>query len=333
VRRLRIATFNLESLDDRVRNGADFADRIAVLRPQFQRLRADVVCLQEVNAHPETRGGPRELAALDKLLAGTEYEHCHRVVSMNRGGQRPADRHNLVILSRLPVLSHRQLWHDLVPPPSYAAVTAVPPPEAPAPVEWDRPLLHAVLQLPENRRLHVVNLHLRAPRAAWLPGVKERNGGWQSVGSWAEGFFLAAVKQAGQALEARLLVESIFDAEPGALVAVCGDFNSDDREAPLRTIRGDEEDTGNGHLAARMLVPLERSLPETRRYSVIHHGRRIMLDHILVSRPLLGWFLTAELHNEALGDELISPATVYATPESFHAPLVAEFGPPRGGGT
>ncbi len=327
--RLRIATFNLENLDDRPQAGTDFADRIAVLRPQFQRLRADVVCLQEVNAHPESPGGPREFAALDRLLAGTEYEHCHRVVGMNRGGQRPADRHNLVILSRLPVISHRQLWHDLVPPPSYAPVTAVPPAPAPQPVEWDRPVLHAVLQLPGNHRLHVVNLHLRAPRAAWLSGQKEAHGRWKSVAGWAEGFFLAAVKRAGQALEARLLVERIFDEDPGALIAVCGDFNAEDRETPVRTIRGDEEDTGNGHLAARVLVPLERSLPDTLRYSVIHHGRRIMLDHILVSRALLGWYLASEVHNETLGDELMSPATIYSTPESYHAPLVAEFGPPR----
>jgi endonuclease/exonuclease/phosphatase family metal-dependent hydrolase len=331
VRRLRIATFNLENLDDRTQAGQDFADRVAVLRPQFQRLRADVLCLQEVNAHPLQKAGPREFGALDKVIADTDFERCHRIVSMNRGGLRPSDKHNLVILTRLPVISYRQVWHDLVPPPSYPPTTARPLPDQPQPVEWDRPTLHAVLQLPEGRRLHVVAVHLRAPRAAWLPGQKEKHGHWQSVGGWAEGFFLAAVKQAGQALEVRLLVESIFDSEPDALVAVCGDFNADDREAPLRIIRGDEEDTGNGHLAPRMLVPLERSLPEGRRYSVIHHGRRVMLDHILVSRPLLGWYLGSEIHNEALGDELVSPASIWGTPESYHAPLVAEFAPPRGG--
>lgn len=325
MRRIRIATFNLESLDDRPQAGLDFSDRVAVLRPQFQRLRADVLCLQEINARAATRHGMREVTALDRVIAGTPCETFHRVVSCSRGGVRPADRHNLVILSRLPVLEHRQIWHDLVPPAAYAPVTAEPAQPGPQPVEWDRPLLYAVLELPGGRRLHVVNVHLRAPRAAWLPGQKERYGRWQSVGGWAEGFFLATVKAAGQALEARLLVETILDAEPDALIAVCGDFNADDREAPVRTIRGDEEDTGNGHLAARVLVPVERSLPDGRHFSVIHHGRRVMLDHILVSRPLLGCFVGAEVHNEALGDELVSPATVYGTPESYHAPLLAEF--------
>ncbi|MGE5545633.1 MAG: endonuclease/exonuclease/phosphatase family protein [Solirubrobacterales bacterium] len=331
MKRLRIATFNVESLDERASGGIEFADRLAVLGPQLQRLRADVLCLQEVNAHAPTRRAMRELGALDKLLAGTEYERFHRVVSLSRGGVRPADRHNLVILSRFPVVEHRQVWHDLVPPAQYRPVTARPAPDGPSAVEWDRPLLHAVMEVPGGRRLNVLNLHLRAPRAAWLPGQKEPHGRWQSVGGWAEGFFLAAVKGAGQALEARLLVESIFDGEPDALIAVCGDFNADDREAPLRTIRGDEEDTGNGHLAPRVLVPLERTVSESQRFSVIHHGRRVMLDHILVSRALLGWYLQAEIHNEALGDELVSPAAVWGSPEAYHAPMVAEFAPPRTG--
>ncbi len=322
--RLRLATFNLESLDDRPGSG-DFADRVAVLSPQLQRLRADVLCLQEVNAHALVKHGPREVSALDRLVAGSEYEHRHRVVSLSRGGVRPADRHNLVVLSRLPVLEHGQVWHDLVPPPSYRPVTAQPRPELPEAVEWDRPILHVVLDAGGGQRLHVVNLHLRAPRAAWLPGQKDGHGRWNSIGGWAEGFFLADIKRAGQALEARLLVERILDAEPGALIAVVGDFNSGDHEAPVRTIRGDEDDTGNGHLGPRVLVPVERSIPESQRFSVIHRGRRILLDHILVSRRLLGSFRAAELHNETLGDELISPALVWASPESYHAPLVAEF--------
>jgi endonuclease/exonuclease/phosphatase family metal-dependent hydrolase len=330
VTRLRIATFNLENLDDHPTGGIDFEDRLAMMRPQFLRLRADVLCLQEVNTHSVTKKGPRLYSALDRLLAGTEYEHWSRVASLNRGGHHPADRHNLVIVSRLPIRSHRQVWHDLLPPSLYRPVRADPIPDQPQPVEWDRPLLYAELELADGRALHLINLHLRAPRAVWLQGQKERFGRWLSVGGWAEGFFLAEVKQAGQALEARLLVEGLFDADPEALVAVCGDFNSGERAAALRIILGDEEDTGNGHLARRMLVPLERSLPEARRYSVIHHGRPAMLDHILVSRPLLGWYLGAEIHNETLGDELVSPAAIHAAPDSYHAPLVAEFSLPGG---
>ncbi len=324
-RRLRIATFNLESLDDRVQAGGDFADRLAVLAPQLTRLRADIICLQEVNAREESRHGPRQLTALDSLLEQSGYQSYHRVVSVNRAGQRFSDRHNLVILSRLPILDQSQTWHELVAPPRYDARSVG---GEEVLIEWDRPLLQATVALDEGQRLHVLNLHLRAPRAAFLAGQKE-HGVWSSVGSWAEGFFLATVKGAGQALEARLAVETIFDRDPAALICVCGDFNADDREAPLRTLRGDEEDTCNGHLAARTLVPVERSLPDSQRHSVIHHGRRLMLDHILVSRRLLGFFVASEAHNEALGDELVSPTLVQWPPDSYHAPLVAEFAMPH----
>lgn len=43
--RFRLATFNLESLDDRPGRGADFDQRLRLLRPQLQRLRADLLCL------------------------------------------------------------------------------------------------------------------------------------------------------------------------------------------------------------------------------------------------------------------------------------------------
>ena len=324
---VRIATFNLETLDDHPSGGADFADRLAMLRPQMRRLRADVLCLQEVNARDEV--GPdgvraRRLPALDRLLEGTEYRDFQRVVSQGRGG-RPADCHNLVILSRYPVLEQDQVWHHLMPPPAYTPPVGA---DGPASMEWERPLLHAVLALADGCRLHVIADHLRAPRAAFLKGRKGADGGWRSLADWAEGFFAATVKAAGQALEVRLLVERIFDAEPEALIAVCGDFNAGDGEAPLRIVAADEEDAGNGRLATRALVILDRGLSDSRRFSVIHHGRRVMLDHILVSRSLTGWYLNSEIHNEALGDESLSPALVRTPPDSFHAPLVAVFAPP-----
>jgi hypothetical protein len=59
---LRIATFNLENLDDTpTAAGSDreptLAERIEVLRPQLNRIRADVLCLQEV--HAQEPDGPR----------------------------------------------------------------------------------------------------------------------------------------------------------------------------------------------------------------------------------------------------------------------------------
>ena len=40
-------------------------------------------------------------------------------------------------------------------------------------IEWDRPFLYALVGLPDGRRLHLINVHLRAPRAAFMPGLLE----------------------------------------------------------------------------------------------------------------------------------------------------------------
>ncbi|AWK88945.1 endonuclease/exonuclease/phosphatase family protein [Azospirillum thermophilum] len=323
---LRIATFNLENFDDA--GDPPFEARAAVLRPQLERLAADVLCLQEVNAQHPAKGEPRVLRALDRLLQGTRYEGFHCTAG---DGRKLADRHNLVVVSRWPVAAAHLLRHDLVPPPQVRMVTADPPGEAPGDVTWDRPVLQAEITLPGGRPLHVFNLHLRAPLAAPVPGQKVAALTWRTAGGWAEGFYLAAIKRAGQALETRLAVDRVFDADPEALIVVAGDCNAGMEQTPVRIIRADLDSTGNGDLAGRALVPLERSLPEDRRFSVLHGGDAVMLDHLLVSRSLLGWFRSAEIHNEALSDELVAHATVDRSPESYHAPVVASFELPGDG--
>lgn len=320
---LRLATFNVENLGAGGAAGPGVEERIRVLRPQLTRLRADILCLQEVDSQKGDNGRERLLSVLDAVLDRTPYAHYRRAVTVSRSTGRFRDKHNLVTLSRLPIEATRQVMHDFVAPPRHVSPLTREGDAVAA--EWDRPILHTAVRVDGSRLLHVVNVHLRATRAAFIAGEKEDSHTWRSMAGWAEGFYLAAIKQAGQALETRLFVESLFDADPEALIVVCGDFNADMHEIPLRTIRGDEEDAGNPLLASRTLVPLERSLAGSRRYSVIHHGRPQMLDHVLISRRLLAWYRTCEVHNEALGDELVTAHAVHATPESFHAPVVAEF--------
>ncbi len=325
---MRIATFNLENLDDRPGARPDLASRIRVLRPQLMRLDADILCLQEVNA--QTANGVRHLSALESLLAGTPYADFHMAATKNRDGSHYCDVHNLVILSRWPITQHRQYWHDLVPPPAYHTVTAAPPLEAAEDVMWDRPVLHGEIALGGGGVLHVFNLHLRSPLAAFIAGQKVDAFTWKTVAGWAEGYFLSSVKRAGQALEVRLAIDALFDADGDAMIAVCGDFNAEEHHTPVEAIRGDEENTGNGALAMRVMVPIEHTLPPSQRFSVIHHGRGQMLDHILVSRPLLAHYRSSEIHNEALGDELVAYANVSESPESYHAPVVGLFDLPDG---
>jgi endonuclease/exonuclease/phosphatase family metal-dependent hydrolase len=324
MRRLRIATFNLENLDDAPDAEVPFAERAAVLRPQLARVDADILCLQEIHGQAVSKHH-RALHALEKLLEGTPYAGYAAAASEHPPGHGPASIHNLATLSRFPILKSECIKQSLVSPPLYRPITSDPPAAAPEPVAWERPVLYSVIELPGGRPLHIINLHLKAPLAAHVPGQKMGPFQWRSVAGWAEGFFLADVKRVGQALEVRLLIDRIFDADEDAFIVVAGDLNADISEMPARLLLGHIEDTGNGLLAHRAMVAIERGLPEERRFSVVHAGARVMLDHLLVSRALLAHYRRIEVHNEALGDELIAYASVRASPESYHAPVVAEL--------
>jgi endonuclease/exonuclease/phosphatase family metal-dependent hydrolase len=322
---MRLATFNLESLDLPPKAKVPLEVRAEVLRPALDRLEADILCLQEVNAQHIAGHDKRSLAALDQLLSGTKYAAYARATTTAGKGHSVADVHNLVTLSRFPIRAHRELLHDLVAPPQYQVKTAIPPVADARPVRFDRPVLLTDIELPGGHLLSVVNVHLRAPLAASVAGQKLEPFVWRSVGGWAEGYLLSAMRRAGQALEIRFLAEELLDADRHRLIAIAGDFNAEDREVPLRIILGAEEDTGNAALSARSLVLLDRTLPQDRRWSVLHHGRPQMLDHVMISRALHQHFRTIEVHNETLGDELVGYARHMQSSSSYHAPVVAEF--------
>jgi endonuclease/exonuclease/phosphatase family metal-dependent hydrolase len=191
---------------------------------------------------------------------------------------------------------------------------------------FDRPILHARIEPPGEAPLHLLNLHLRAPRAAFLPGGREggrKGGGWRSLSHWAEAYHLAGLKRQGQALEARLFVERLFDADPRARIAVCGDLNADAFEAPTRILQALPEDMETADFAARALHPLERRMAPERRFTVVHDGRPVLLDHILASPELAAACRDLRILNTNLADEAHVDAPVKG---SLHAPILALFG-------
>lgn len=320
---LRIATFNLENLDDKPGKKPTLATRIAVMRPQLLRLRADVLCFQEVNGQ-ERPGEPRALLALRAMLQDTPYAGYH-VAHTRTTRDEAYDERNLVIVSRFPILGTEQVHNDRIAAPVYKRLTAKPQENEAKEIGWERPLFMASLDLGMGRVLHVINAHLKSKLPTSIPG-QQQGYSWKSVPGWAEGYFLSSMKRVGQALEARVLVDELFDTHgPEALIAVCGDFNAELEEVPLAALRGQVEDTGNADLGLRALVPCELTIPEPARYSLLHLGKGAALDHILVSRPMLRYYRGAEVHNETLPDESGAFRTDTQFPESDHAPVVADF--------
>jgi endonuclease/exonuclease/phosphatase family metal-dependent hydrolase len=326
---MRIATFNLENLDDETGQDPSLATRVAIMRPQLDRIAADILCLQEVHSQDSPQG--RTLAALDTLLAGTRYEAYERLTTTTTAAQLYQER-NLVILSRFPFIAHaRQIIRDSSGPrPAYRVATADPPDQTADPLEWERPILYAQVDLGDGRLLHVLNVHLKSKLATDITGQKLDDYTWKTPAAWAEGFFISSMKRVGQALQVRLELDRLFTQAdqaggPAPLIAVCGDFNAASDEVPVQAICGQVEDTGNPAHGPRVMVACENQIPESARYSLFHLGRGEMIDHVLASRALLATLEHTEIHNEYLPDESGAFRTDVKFPESDHAPVVAQF--------
>ena len=337
---LRISTFNLENLavepdDDR---DPTLHQRIAVLRPALRRLNADVLCLQEIHGHRTGNGGPWTLEALDRLVAGTEYAAFHRAATWKDDD--PANgasyQRNLVTLSRYPVIEQQQYLNDLTPAPRWRPITAVDDagdrPET-RDYSWERPVLLARLDLSavagDGRSIDVLNLHLKSKLPTSVPGQQETWYRWKTARGWAEGFYISSIKRVGQAIEVRTLLDQLFETAEAegrdAWIAVCGDLNADIDSVPVRAIRGEVEDHGNAALLGQVMVACERTVPDSKRFTLYHHGHGAMIDHILVSRPMIACYRDTQVHNELLHDESVGYATDSKYPESDHAPVVAHF--------
>lgn len=322
---LRIATFNLENFDETaVGERPSLAERIALMRRQVIRLRADVACFQEVNGQ-ERPGQPRAVLALADLLTGTNLAGANLVSTELAGGAGVFDERNLVVATSLPVTGREQLRNDLVEQLSYQRLTAIPPDAVAVKIGVERPILHVQLTLPGGETLHVINVHLKSKIPTDIPGQKIDSFTWRTADGWAEGSFVSSMKRMAQALEVRRLVDQILDGDPDARIIVAGDFNASPDEVPVMCIRGDVENTGNADLISRVLVPIEHTIPAPARYTLYHQGHGEMLDHMLVTRNLLTHYRGSEIHNEVLHDESAAFANDRKFPESDHAPVVATF--------
>lgn len=321
---IRLATFNIESFgDDRFRPER-LEPRIRALRPKLLELEADILCLQEVNAQRLPGISERKFLALDALLAGTPYETFHATATTRPDAPSPGDRHNMVVLSRFPVLESRIHHEAAMHVPLWQPDHASPALEAPQPLSFDRPVLELQLDIGSAAPLHLFVVHLRAPIAAPIPGGKTASKVWKNVPAWAEGYFLASLKRAVQALDLRLKIDGLFDRYPEPLIAVAGDFNATADSTALRMLLADPDDTGNPDLAGRRLHQLDAALPPELRRTVIHKGRGQALDHILASPALFRRIRDIEVFNEDLADEVLDEGTS-AEAGSFHAAVLARF--------
>ncbi|MEO1009790.1 MAG: endonuclease/exonuclease/phosphatase family protein [Bacteroidota bacterium] len=329
---MRIATFNIENLDDapvpedRKDKDPSFEQRLSILRPQLQRLKADILCLQEVHGQ-DMDDGPRELRALKKLLEGTMYEG-YQIQTTHLKGKADVEKfRNLVTLIHPEYAFEREvreIRNDYVEKPAYKYATGTDKGNI-KDIGWNRPILYSTVRLPNGTRLHIINAHFKSKNPTRVAGEGPEDFKWKTVAGWTEGFFLSSMKRVGQALETRIFIDTLFHADSKANIVICGDINAETEEVPMQALRGEVEDTGNPALNDRIMYPLEHTVPEPSRFTLYHHGRKNLLDHLLVSQNLLGAYRGSEIHNEIVRDESRAFAYDIKFPSSDHAPIIAEF--------
>ena len=326
---MKIATFNVENLDDEKKeHDVPLAVRIPILRDEITRLEADIICFQEVHGQElegHTKDNPkRDVRALKQVLEGTPYEQFHVKSTLMSAGV-PFDVRNLVIVSRYPIIHSDQYVNKFIPAPQYGTSTATSDNRAPRPIKLERPIQHCTVDAGSAGEIHVINLHLKSRISSNIKGQKVDKYTWRTSAGWAEGYFLSSIKRVSQALEARMLLDSLFEDDNLAKIVVCGDFNAEPGEVPVEAIAGRVENTNNPELRNRVLVSAGSTLPSSQSYTHIHHGHGNMLDHIMMSNEMKKYFVGARVLNEGLHDESLPYMYDNKYPESDHAPFIAEF--------
>ena len=319
MRILRIGTFNFDNLDDS--DPVEFKRRKAVLKPMLERINADLLFLQEVHS----------INAVTELIKDTRYEqeHFHMECTKTKSSNRtqPYKRRNLVILSKYPIQNPMHYYHDLVEKPKWKRITTTDP-TASDNIIWERPVFHCEIKLGNNKILHAINLHLKSKIPTNIEGQRhpEKKWLWFNIYGWAEGYFISTMKRVGQALETRMLIDKeIFANDPEAVIVVAGDLNAEIDSVPFKTIVGSMREVSNPDLGPFIMVPCEFNVPLDQRFSLLHHGKGNMLDHVIVSKSLYPYWKGTEIFNELIPDKSIAFSLPEYYPESDHAPVIATF--------
>lgn len=295
-----IATYNVLDLFPPGPEGgaaAHHEKKLETLAAKIASLGADVLGLEEV-------GSNAVLEELVRRIPGEPY----RVVF----GTPDARGIGCALLSRLPLLASAVHTTDELPFPVFVEGD-------PHPFHGRMPLRRGIVQgtidVPGVGPVDVFVVHFKSGR----PAPKKTPSGEPLDSSDAQSFeamesaVRSVVMRAAEALFVRRLVDDVFRKNPGARIAVLGDFNDVPHSLGVRVVSG---------RGATELFDATASIPHDRRHSHVHFGQKRAIDHVLVSARLRGSITAARVHNDDLRDhDALRAAGQGPFHDSDHAPV------------
>ena len=323
---MRVVTWNVENLFSPAAPGEDpagrpdpetYAAKLSTLTGVVAALAPDVLALQEVG----------DEAALDDLRASLEQATGGGWVA--RASRAPDSRG-----IRVAVLTTRDVL-------ATSDVIALPPRLRPVQVDdagttverMGRGALRVRVEAATGP-LDVLTAHLKSKLLSY-PGGRFSP---RDEGERARTAAYALFRRAAEAAAVRVAADDTLRGRgrEQALV-VCGDLNDTVDAATTQLLLGPggseigtpgerSPDAGDAHRLWNV-APL---VPEERRFSRVYRGRGELIDHVLVSRALLGRVQRADcaldvLPGEALPSVTDDPRARVGTPGSDHAPVLVDL--------
>jgi endonuclease/exonuclease/phosphatase family metal-dependent hydrolase len=304
---LTLATFNVKNLLEPPEAAVGWAfldQKIAWIVRMLAICDADVVGLQEV-------GGPALQARLDARLRESRAGYGAPIA-----GTADARGIRCAVLSRLPVVHAHVHTAGALPFPVFQQ--GDPPPFGQR-VPLRRGILQVRVHAPQVGTLDTVVAHLKSPRPLALRDKEGRELPPNTPSERVEGTLRSLVWRAAEALEVRRIVDQRLAEDGRAHIVAMGDFNDVPDSPVLDVLQGEGGEGALLDCTSRVLAPA--------RFSVLHMGRRLQLDHVLATEGLYSRLIDARFHAAGLrehpppGPDGNEPPTV----DSDHAPLVVRF--------
>jgi endonuclease/exonuclease/phosphatase family metal-dependent hydrolase len=312
---LRIATWNLENLfrpgdaPAAPTSAAAYDAKLAALAETISALAPDLLAVQEV-------GDPAALGDLASAVGGAWHTAL-------------ADPDGRGI---------RVGWMSRVALEDVVQVRHFPPGMGPVQVDDDgdtidalgRPALKARVRV-DGVDVDVVSVHLKSKLLSYPNGRFNPH----DEGERARYAVYALHRRAAEAAGVRDFATSLLavgDSDPAPAVVVTGDLNDEPLAATTQILHGppgseigtggfDRPDQGD----AQRLWNLAALIPEDQRYSRVYHGRPELIDHILVSHPLVARVTSVTAGATPTPSVTDDPRALRDTPGSDHRPILADI--------